>query len=217
MVARHRRRQPGALFLGLFGCLLVMLGSWHLLRLERTYLPEEILYRASPDTLVLWMASLDVEDAQTAERLSNRFLSMPLPARRDGVLALADNEAWSKFVRKPQDLRSWQRVVLAAANQSVAKAPAAGDLWFLAGVLIGRLEGYGENAQSYLALSATYAPRELELVNARLVVLATAWPLLNERLKVIVQRDLAVMDAAAPQRAQAVKEVLSRSGVTLGD
>lgn len=195
----------------------MVLGGWHLLRLERTYLPEEVLYRGSPDTLVLWLASLDVEDADTADRLRDRLLSMPLPVRRDAVLALAGNDSWTRFVRNPQDLRRWQRVVLEASKRAAARAPAAGDLWFLAGVLNGRLQGYGQTTQGYLALSATYAPRELELVGARLVVLATAWPLLEDRLKETVRRDLAVAETGAPQRAEALRDVLKRAGANLDD
>jgi hypothetical protein len=78
MAARRSRPQAGAIFLSLLGCALLVLGGWHLLRLERTYLPDEVLYRGSPDTLLLWLASLDVEDAETAERLRERLLSMPL-------------------------------------------------------------------------------------------------------------------------------------------
>jgi hypothetical protein len=194
-----------------------MLGGWHLLRLERSYLPEEILYRGSADTLVLWLASLDVEDAETTARLCDRLLSMPLPLRRDAVLALAGDETWTRFVRNPQDVRSWQRVVLDATKRAAARTPAAGDLWFLAGVLNGRLQGYGRMTQDYLSLSAIYAPREVELVSARLTVLATAWPLLEDTLKETVRRDLAVAEIATPQRAEALKDVLKRSGANLED
>jgi hypothetical protein len=84
-------------------------------------------------------------------------------------------------------------------------------------VLNGRLQGYGQTTQDYLALSATYAPRELELVGARLAVLATAWPLLEESLKDTVRRDLAVAETAAPQRVQALKELLKRQGADLDE
>ena len=201
----------------LLGALVAGLGGWHLVVLERSYLRNEVLYRGSPDTLLLWLTSLDLQAPDTADRITGRLLLMPLPQRRIAVLALAGNDIWTKLAPKPQDQRGWQRVSLKATQDALARAPMAGDLWLLAGVLDGRLSGYGQSSQRSLVLSASYAPRELELVGARLAVLATAWPLLDEELKDVVRRDLAVAELAAPDRARVIRELLQRAGAQLDD
>jgi hypothetical protein len=217
-MAAHRNprgRAAGALVVMAFGCMVASLGAWHLAKLRQTHVYDEVLYRGSPQTLLLWLASLDFHAPTSAERIAERLLLMPLPQRREAVLALAGNEIWTRLARSPGDVRSWQQVMLTAVKQAVARAPMAGDLWFLAGTLAGQLSGYGEASQRALALSATYAPREPDLVEARLAVLAPAWPLLDEALRDVVRRDLAVAGLASPEQARAIRETLERAGAQL--
>jgi hypothetical protein len=217
MVALHSRRGqvPGAILLMSLGLVVMTMGGWQLSRLDRTHVRAEALYRVSPQTLLLWLSSLDIRSPDTVERIAERLLLMSLPQRREAVLALTEKEIWKPLAGNPRDLRNWHMVMLQATEGAVAKAPTAGELWFLAGVLKGRLAGFGAVSQRYLALSATYAPREIELVIARLIVLAPAWPLLDNRLKDIVRRDLVLAEIADAGRAKAIRQVLERAGAQL--
>lgn len=197
------------------GCLVAGLGAWHLTRLERTHVREEILYSVSPQTLLLWLNSLDPQVPETVARVRDRLLLMTLPRRRNAVIALAGKEVWQQLASDPATQRAWQQVVLAATEQAVAEAPTAGDLWFLAGAIRNRLAGLDKVAQGYLELSAAYAPREMEIVIARLSLLGLAWGLLDTSLQDVVRRDLAHAGVAYPERAQEMRSYLERAGAQL--
>ena len=71
-MAAHRNprgRAAGALVVMAFGCMVASLGAWHLAKLRQTHVYDEVLYRGSPQTLLLWLASLDFHAPTSAERI----------------------------------------------------------------------------------------------------------------------------------------------------
>jgi len=217
MAARARRPAgiAGPALMMVTGLLVLGLGLVQLQRLERTHLPQELLYPVSDQTLLLWLRTQNPGAPETVALIRDRLLDLTLEQRREAVAALAGNRFWAALDPEPQMQRSWQEVALAATEQAVAKAPTAGDLWLLAGVLRTRLAGLDRVAQGYVELSATYAPREMDLVITRLTLLGVAWPLLGEALQDVVQQDLAVAEVAYPDRARQFRAFLEQAGANL--
>lgn len=202
----------------LFLCVcLTGLGGYQLFRLDNTHQRNEVLYSVSPVTLKAWLATLDQADFQNARRLADRLIGMTLPQRRDTVLAVARTDYFETMGIDFAAQRRLQMMMLEALRQALAMAPALGDLWFLAASLHRRLFGFDETVQRYLELSFTYSPKEVDVVLERLRMTSLAWPLLNDRLKEIVGRDIHIVDQVYPDRAGELRQFFQRAGANLDD
>ena len=207
---------PFAMGLLLFlGVCLTALGGYQLFRLNDTHLRNEVLYSVSPRTLQVWLATLDPAESENAARLADRFVGMTLPQRRDAVLAIAQPEFFEAMGLSFTDRRRLQMLMLQASGLALAKAPALGEFWFLSAKLRNGLFGFDTTAQHYLELSFAYAPKEVDLVLERLLMMSLAWPLLSNRLKDIVRHDVRIVDQTYPDRAAELREYLLRAGAKL--
>ncbi len=219
MAAPSRRTgaAPWPAFLCMLIGSLVLAGGavWQLDRLARAHQPEEVLYSVSPRTLQAWINSIDADEQASATRLADRLLLMTLPQRRDAVLAMSRQQFFSALSPTFNGQRRLQAFALTATRQALSRAPAPGDLWFLAGRLHSQIYGVDTTAQRYIELSYLYAPREVDIVLARLDAMALAWPLLAEPTREIVRRDMAVVEQAYPTRADELKTFLANAGAQL--
>jgi len=187
-------------------------GGWQLARLERTHLKEEILYPVTPRSLQAWLKTLDINDPASADRLADRILLMSLPQRRDVVISMSGAAFFAQLNPKFTQQRTFRTVALKAVLSALAKAPLLGDLWFLAANLRGQLFGIDPDVQQYLGLSFIYAPKEVDLVLARLQMMGLAWPLLSEASRNIVRDDLNIIAEAYPDRVQELRQYLKSAG-----
>ncbi|MEO1158833.1 MAG: hypothetical protein AAFW74_00050, partial [Pseudomonadota bacterium] len=169
----------------------------------------------SPGTLQVWLMRLDPADPENAARLSDRFVNMTLPQRRDAVLTIAQPGYFEAMGQSFADRRRLQMLVLQASGLALARAPALGDLWFLSAKLRNALYGFDASTGHHLELSFAYSPREVDLVLERLQMMSLAWPLLNARLQNIVRHDVRIVDQTFPPRAAELREYLLRAGAKL--
>ena len=197
------------------GVCLTGLGGYQLVRLSDTHQHNEVLYSVSPGTLQVWLVSLNPADPENAARLSDRFVNMTLPQRRDAVLAISQPGFFESMGLSFADQRRLQMLVLQASGLALAKAPALGELWFLSAKLRNALYGFDSSTGHHLELSFTYSPKEVDLVLERLQMMSLAWPLLNTRLKNIVRHDVGIVDQTYPGRAAELREYLRKAGAKL--
>lgn len=221
MAGRNKSARGASAFaIGLLlslGICLTSLGGYQLFKLDSTHQRNEILYSVSPRTLQAWLTTLDLEDPGNAARLANRLVNMTLPQRRDVVLAVARPEFFEPITDSFSARRSLQLLLLKALQMALADAPALGEFWFLLAKLRGNLFGVDAATQSYLELSFTYSPKEVDLVLERLEMMSLAWPLLNDRLRTVVRHDVRVVDLAYPNRAGELRQYLQKAGANLDD
>lgn len=206
---------PAAIGLLLLGAIVAAGGASQFRILERTHQLDEILFSTSPRTLQAWMKTLNWSDPDSANLLAKRFLAMTLPQRRDAVIAMAGRAFFAALDKGPAGQRDLQKMVLQGVLAALRQAPVLGDLWFLAGRLHSQLYGIDTTAQRYLELSYLYAPREVDLVLARLEAMGLAWALLSETSRDIVRQDMTVASKAYPGRADELRSFLQRSGAKL--
>lgn len=197
------------------GVCLTGLGGYQLFRLNDTHQRDEALYSVSPGTLQVWLMTLDPAQPEDAARLADRFVGMTLPQRRAAVLAIVQADFFEAMGLSFADRRRLQILMLQALGLALGKAPALGELWFLSAKLRSGLFGFDATAQHHLELSFAYAPKEVDLVLARLQMTSLAWPLLNARVKDIVRHDVTIVDKAYPDRAVQLREYLLKAGATL--
>ncbi len=199
------------------GVCLAGLGGYQLLRLDNTHQRNEILYSVSPRTLQAWLASLDHADPRNAALLADRIVNMTLPQRRDAVLAIARPDFFDPIAEGLAARRDLQTLLSQALHLALARAPALGELWFLAARLRGGLVGVDATTQRYLELSFTYSPKEVDLVLERLEMMSLAWPLLSDDLREIVRHDVQVVDQVYPDRAGELRQYLESAGAKLDE
>ena len=220
MAARHSPAAGGAraaaVILGVVAAGVAGAGLAGFFALQRTHLTDEIAYSVSPLTFRAWLAARDPA-ATAPELVAERLLLLTLPQRRDLVLVMSGRRFWTDLAAEPARRRAFEQLTLEGARTALARAPMLADLWFLAGRLHSRLGGLDPTAQRYLALSATYAPYDLDLALARLEVTAVAWALLDEPLRAAVRRDFHVVATAFPQRTGDLRGQLERAGARLDD
>ncbi|WP_337659992.1 hypothetical protein [Anderseniella sp. Alg231-50] len=197
------------------GICLTGLGGYQLYRLDDTHLRREVLYSVSPGTLQVWLATLDPADRENAARLSDRFVSMTLPQRRDAVLAIARPGYFEAMGLSFADRRRLQMLILQASGLALAKAPALGELWFLSAKLRNTLFGFDATTGHHVELSFAYSPKEVDLVLERLQMMSIAWPLLSNRLRNIVRHDVRIVDQTFPDRAAELRQYLHKAGAKL--
>lgn len=190
-------------------------GAWQFNRLDQTHLKEEILYPVTPKSLQIWMKTLEISDQASADLLADRILLMSLPQRRDAVIGMSGTTFFAELNPKFVEQQNLKVLVLKAVLSALSRAPALGDLWFLAGKLHGQLYGVDPKAQKYLQLSFAYAPKEVDLVLARLEMMSLAWPLLSPDSKNIVRDDLEVIGEAYPDQEQELRQYLNSVGAKL--
>ena len=217
MAARASRgpQAGAAAVLVLAGLALLGAGMWQLRLLERTHQPTDLLYPASPRVLQAWIRTLDPTDPHSVTRLADRLLVMTLPQRRDAVMALADRTFLARPGAAATAQRELQQLALAGVLDALSRAPAPGELWYLAGRLRSQLQGLDATAGRYFELSYLNAPRELDIVLARLQAMGQGWKLLDDRGREIVRRDLAVASEAYPASADELRAFLRRAGAEL--
>ena len=190
-------------------------GLWQLRLVERTHPATDLLYPASSRLLQAWIRTLDRTDPDSTRRLAERLLVMTLPQRRDAVIAMGSRGFFTAFEPSATGQRKLQQLALAAVLDALSRAPALGDLWYLAGRLRSQLDGLDRAAGHYFELSYLHAPREVDLVLARLQAMGPGWKLLDDRARDIVRRDFAVASAAYPANAEELRTFLERSGAQL--
>ncbi len=211
-----RGSQAGAAAALLLAGLVVLgAGTAQLRLLERTHQPTDLLHAASPRLLQAWIRTLDPADPDSATRLADRLLVMTLPQRRDAVTAMADLNFLARPGAAATEQRQIQHLVLAGVLDALSRAPAPGELWYLAGRLRSQLHGLDAIAGRYFELSYLNAPRELDIVLARLRTMGAGWKLLDDRARDIVRRDLAVASEAYPASANELRAFLQRAGADL--
>ncbi len=208
-------RLISALGLFLIAVLVAGGGAWQLARLERTHLTEEVLYPVTPRSLQVWLKTLDLDDPATADLLADRIGLMSLPQRRDAVIAMSGSSFFAELEPKFTQQRTLRTVALKAVLSALAEAPLLGDLWFLAAHLRGQLFGVDPEVQQYLGLSFIYAPKEVDMVLARLQMMSLAWPLLSEASHNIVRNDLTIIAEAYPGRVQELRQYLKSAGAEM--
>jgi hypothetical protein len=219
MAARSKRAGgrpwPAVAVMIFFGSITFAGGLWQLQRLKATHQADEVLYSVSPRILQAWLKSIDPVAQDSPGRLADRFLLMTLPQRRDAIIAMANVDFYSKISKEFDEQQTLKRLVLRATLKTLAQAPALGELWFLAGRLHSQLYGSDSTAQKFFAQSYQYAPREVDIVLARLEAMGLAWPLLSNTSRDIIRRDFAVVQSAYPNRAEELKSYLAKAGAQL--
>lgn len=217
MVARAKSGTPlgTALVLMLLGLAVTTAGAWQLRLLDRTHQSIEMQYPASPRVLQAWILTLDRTAPESVDRLADRLLTMTLPQRRNVVLAMATREFFADLDVSGAGQRQLREMALNAVLSAVSRAPVQGELWFLAGRLHSQLFGPDARAQQYLHRSYLYAPREVDLVLARLEAMSLAWLLLTDESRNIVRQDMSLVEQAYPRRAEELRTYLVNAGAEL--
>ncbi len=213
-----RSKVPGfARLIGVLGLLVIAVlvaggGAWQLARLDQTHLKQEILYRVTPRSVQAWLKTLDIDDPASADRLADRMLVMSLPQRRDVVISMSGSAFFAELEPKFTQQQHLRSVALKAVLSALSQAPSLGDLWFLAAYLRGQISGVDPVVQQYLGLSFVHAPKEVDVVLARLQMMGLVWPLLSEASRTIVRNDLAIIAEAYPDQVQELRQYLKSAG-----
>lgn len=199
------------------GAALLATGSWHLMSLNASFSRSDFVYGVSQGTTQLWLRELatqdGLDDEALTERIYQRFSNLTLPQRRTTVLAMGQHPFWVQAI---PDFVARTRMIAAsgkAAEKFAARAPLAGDVWYLAAQLRVMASGLDAAGERFVELSQVYAPKEVKIAAARLELAAKQGGTISARLRDVARRDYVIVLEAFPDQAKSLADALRAGGV----
>lgn len=205
--------------LSALGLGLCVWGAINLWSLREIYRGADLAVSETPQSFRVWLfeelRAPEADAASASSRIAGRLLRMPLDKRRNAANAMMRVEFWQPFDQLRGGRGDAQRQTRDGILIALRSAPTSSDLYLTAAWLESVTDGFGKRGQELLQASHVFAPRELALIQGRLILGGRVWPLLSEAQRDALKADLTIFRSVDAKGAAAFEKRLTEEGMRL--